>query len=548
MTEPQLILGPVLRHVDATSATIWVETDRPCRVEVLGSGSRTFCVGGHHYGLVVVTGLTPGESRPYTVTLDGDTVWPLPDSPFPASRIRTHAADQGSRLRMVFGSCRFAAPLTARKRRRVGDDALNAYAERMAEQPDAQWPDVLLLLGDQVYADETSPRVRDWIKQRRDTGKPPGIGVADFEECTYLYRETWADPEIRWLMSTVSTSMIFDDHDVIDDWNTSAAWRRDMARVPWWPERIRGSLMAYWLYQHLGNLTPDDLAADPTLAEVRRVGEAGDAYDVLHEFAGRADAEVGGTKSMRWSYRRDVGSVRLVVIDTRSGRILDGQRLMVSDDEFGWIEDATSGDYEHLLIGSSLPWLLPHAVHELESVNERACDRGGARGWLAERVRRAIDLEHWAAFRTSFDRLTALLRAIGNGERTTRPPATVSVLSGDVHHSYVAEATFDGQESPRVWQLTCSPVHNTIQRVAEWAFRITWSPGVTRAVSRWARRRGVEPRPVWWRKLFGPDFRNFVAVVDIDDRDYVVTFRSDAAAGEPVTVPLAHNGDSVVQG
>ncbi len=547
MTEPRLLLGPVLRHVDETSATVWVETDRPCVVAILGCESRTFQVGGHHYGLVVITGLTPGESRPYTVTLDGHPVWPLPDSPFPASRIRTYAADQGSKLRMVFGSCRFASPLTPRQRRNVGGDALNAYAERMAEQPDSQWPDVLLLLGDQVYADETSPYIRRWIKQRRDTRKPPGIGVADFEEATQLYAETWSDPEIRWLMSTVSTSMIFDDHDVIDDWNTSAAWRRAMAKRPWWRERIRGCLMTYWLYQHLGNLTPGDLAEHELLAEVRRVGENGDAYDVLRDFADKADAEVDGVKYTRWSYRRDIGSVRLVVIDTRCGRILGSQRLMVSDAEFDWIEDATRGDYEHLLIGSSLPWLLPHAVHEAESLNERACQSGGFRGWLAERVRQAIDLEHWSAFRTSFDRLTNLLHAIGSGERTTRPPATVSVLSGDVHHSYIAEAHFDEREWPKVWQVTCSPVHNTIPWFAELAFRVAWSRAATRLVSWWARRRGVGARPLWWHKLSGPEFRNKVAVLDIVDRDYTVTFESDTQAGEPLVVPLASHDGRVAQ-
>ena len=32
----ELILGPILRYVDATSATVWVETDGPCEVEMLG--------------------------------------------------------------------------------------------------------------------------------------------------------------------------------------------------------------------------------------------------------------------------------------------------------------------------------------------------------------------------------------------------------------------------------------------------------------------------------------------------------------------------------
>ena len=35
-SQPVLLLGPLLRHVDPVSATVWVETDRACTVEVLG--------------------------------------------------------------------------------------------------------------------------------------------------------------------------------------------------------------------------------------------------------------------------------------------------------------------------------------------------------------------------------------------------------------------------------------------------------------------------------------------------------------------------------
>ena len=57
MTDSALVLGPLLRYVDDTSATIWVETDAPCTVEVLGHRARTFTVAGHHYALVIVEGL-----------------------------------------------------------------------------------------------------------------------------------------------------------------------------------------------------------------------------------------------------------------------------------------------------------------------------------------------------------------------------------------------------------------------------------------------------------------------------------------------------------
>ena len=92
----------------------------------------------------------------------------------------------------------------------------------------SRWPDALLLLGDQVYADEVSPETAAYIRSRRNTAEPPGEEIANFEEYTRLYRESWSDPDIRWLLSTVPSTMIFDDHDVRDDWNISAVLgRRD---------------------------------------------------------------------------------------------------------------------------------------------------------------------------------------------------------------------------------------------------------------------------------------------------------------------------------
>ncbi|MGH3432280.1 MAG: alkaline phosphatase D family protein [Thermocrispum sp.] len=543
MRSPVLVLGPVLRHVDTTSATLWIEADQRCTVEVAGCSARTFCVGGHHYALVAVTGLEPGTSTPYDVKLDGDVVWPLPDSAHPPSRIRTHLGDDGDAFRIVFGSCRHVVPLSPRQRRKLGGDALDAYAVRMAGLPEAEWADALLLLGDQVYADETSPATQEWLRRRRDTSSPPGLGVADFEEYTRLYSESWSDPDVRWLLSTVPTSMIFDDHDVHDDWNTSRAWRARMAAESWWSARIRGAIVAYWVYQHLGNLAPADLDSDDLFRRVQRLGGTGDALDVLREFAEHADAEADGAKSTRWSYRRDFGAIRLLVIDTRCGRILDGRRLMVSDEEFDWITESTRGDYAHLLIGSSLPWLLPGALHQVEAANEAACELPGWRGRLAERVRQGLDLEHWASFQQSFTRLAELVRHVARGAHTARPPSTISVLSGDVHHSYVARARFADEVDSRVWQLTCSPVHNVAPGPVRLAFRAAWSAVANRLCQRWAQRREVPSAAVSWERTAGPYFRNQVAVLTIDGANAEVAF--EPAEREPVRVPLTGTGADV---
>lgn len=291
----ELLLGPVLRYVDPTQATVWVETGAPCEVEVLGHTARTFTVEGRHYALVVIGGLEPGASHPYEVRLDGERRWPLDGSPLPPSTIRTPSDDEPARI--AFGSCRVSVPheppYTLRKDedpRGREIDALYALVQRMREQPEEEWPNRLLLLGDQVYADEVSPRTLEYIERKRGTDTPPGEQVADLDEYVQLYRESWGEPTMRWLLSTIATATIFDDHDVHDDWNISASWIEDMRREPWWDERIVGAFVSYWVYQHLGNLSPEALEEDEMWGRVRDAGGA-DCGPLLREFGRRADRE-----------------------------------------------------------------------------------------------------------------------------------------------------------------------------------------------------------------------------------------------------------------
>jgi len=524
-----LLLGPVLRHVGEHDATIWVETTERCDVDVrageVAGRSSTFAVAGHHYAMVVLTGLPAATSMPYEVSIDGTIVWPPLGSPYPASRIRT--IDPERRIQLLFGSCREAP----RKGEEIGErvDVLDAFASRMLTQHHDSWPDLLLFVGDQVYADDTSPGMRRFIASRRDIRKPPKTEVADFEEYTRLYLESWGAPKIRWLLSTMPTSMIFDDHDVHDDWNTSQAWRDDMARTSWWGERITGALMSYWIYQHLGNLSPAVLEADPTLKAMRA---AADGEAILRAFAQAADQETDGAKGTMWSYRRDFGPVRLLVVDSRCGRILaDGRRSMISDKEFEWVEQqATDGATEHLVVVTSMPWLLPRALHDIESWNEALCagSRGRLLGRAAEWVRRAVDLEHWASFRASSDRLTRLFERVGRGADGEQAPATICVLSGDVHHSYVSEADYGVPLAARVYQVTCSPIENTIPFTMRVVFRIGWSKTVARFVRLLGRLTRVPPLPIYWHHPVGPLFGNMLSLLTFDAGSAEVRFEGSA--------------------
>jgi len=517
----ELTLGPILRYVGAGGATVWVETDRACEVEVLGHTARTFEVEGHHFAVVCLEGLQPGTTTPYEVALDGQRRWPAGEERFPPSVIRTPA--EGDPLELAFGSCRVCVPHVEPYSLRKEDDprgrevdALRALALRMVGRPHEDWPHALVLLGDQVYADEVSPAARALIRRRRDAARPPGEEVADFEEYTYLYRESWGEPTIRWLLSTVPSAMVWDDHDVHDDWNTSRTWVRTMRDKAWWGPRIEGAVMSYWCFQHLGNLSPEDLAADEVFAAVR--GAGGDAGPILREFARRADREADGA---RWSYRRDFGRVRLVMIDSRAGRVLDpGERAMVDEDEWRWIEDTATGGCDHLLLGTSLPWLLAPGMHELEAWNEAVCEGAWGRhaARAGERIRQALDLEHWAAFQRSFRRLCRLTTEVAAGRRG-EAPATIVALSGDVHHAYLSEARAGGGARSRIYQAVCSPFRNPLDARERRMIRFGWSRPAHALARALARRAGVEPPPLRWTPVHRtPWFDNQVATLRFDGR------------------------------
>ena len=533
---PGLVLGPILRYVGETDATLWVETSGACEVEILDHRARTFEIEGHHFALVVVEGLEVGGVHEYQVALDGERVWPEANTEFPPSAIRTLTRERP--IEFAFGSCRVTAPHRPPYTLPKDDDeegfeidALYALARRMMDQEDGRWPHLLLLLGDQVYADELPPGMPEFIETRRDGDEAPMDQVADFEEFTQLYYRAWQDPIIRWLFSTVSTAMIFDDHDVNDDWNISESWVAMMRREPWWHERIVGAFMSYWLYQHIGNLSPRELIEDGRLAEIR---DAEDPSASLREFAVMADRQAEGT---RWSYHRDLGRTRLIVMDSRAGRVLDGgTRKMVDDAEFAWIEEHATGDFDHLLFATTIPLFLAPGMHHLEAASEAVCDGawGPRASNLMEKVRRAVDLEHWAAFNHSFLQLVELMRSVAAGERGPAP-ASITVLSGDVHHAYLAEVAFPRGSGIRsnVYQATCSPFRNPLGKGERRIMRTLASRPAELVGRLMARAAGVPDPPVRWRYNQDPTFDNQVATIDLDGRRARLRVEKTKAYEEP---------------
>ncbi|TDQ45970.1 PhoD-like phosphatase [Actinorugispora endophytica] len=524
----------MLRHVSETTAAVWVETDAPCAVTVtagdLTARADTFTVHGHHYALCEVEGLRPGQALEYGVLLDDAPVWPEPDSPHPPSVLR--ALDHEAPQRLLFGSCRTPTDHSPTAVMRYGVDMLRAHALRLAaDRRDADTgaapaePTALLLIGDQVYADEIQSPMRAYLAERRartpDGGvRPPDDEVVFFDEYAELYRQAWSDPDIRWLLSTVPTLMLFDDHDIRDDWNTSGTWRREIERNRWWRPRVTSGLGSYWVYQHLGNLSPGARAGDPVWRALTAGG--GDGGAVLDDFAWRAHSE---PDSYVWSHRHDFGRSRVLMVDTRCGRDVadDRARSMLGGPGSRWLDASMTGDVDHLVLASTLPFLLPSGIHYLEAWNEAVC--AGAWGermrGLGEKLRQEMDLEHWPAFGRSFSAVSETVREVAAGGRGA-PPASVLFLGGDVHFSYLARAAPRGRGAAAsgtvIAQLVCSPVCNWLPPTMR---RMMWvaARAVTGLLCRtMARLAGVRAPALRWSLDKGPWYDNALATLTLDGR------------------------------
>jgi hypothetical protein len=522
---------------------VWVQARDHSRVTVRAFDrewwATTFGVHGHHYALVVLDGLEPGTSGDYTVDIDGEQVWP-PAGPdherYPPSRVTTLNPHEPSRI--AFGSCRTSVSHDAAGNASNGVDALRAYALELSRTDPQRWPHLVAFLGDQVYADMTSDEMQDFIRARRDPSQPPWLELKDYQEYAHLYWLAWTEPANRWLLSTLPSTMIFDDHDIRDDWNTSQQWHREMNTKPWWHERIVGGLASYWVYQHAGNLSPEELATDEIWQAIAAHAASGaedeiDLTETLDAFAERVDRQ---PDTYRWSYTRDLGESRLVVVDSRAARVLEPSRRSILDDaEMEWLDEQLQGGVEHLFIGTSLPFLISPGLHDFEAMNE-AMASGAWGPWLArhaEDLRRTVDLEHWAAFQDGFAQVFDMVAAVARGERGPAP-GTVTFLSGDVHHSFVTEVDPKalGPGASRVVQAVCSPIRNPMPRGIR-IMTALMARGLVRPMRFLAGHSSKVPDPAYpWRVTHGPWYENCLATLHVRGRGLVITWEAGEVSGD----------------
>lgn len=100
-----------------------------------------------------------------------------------------------------------------------------------------------LLAEDKYYMDETLNTDKA-LETRRKKYEEQANTLAQFAISV---------PKIRRLMANLPVYMIFDDHDITDDWNISNDWMQKVGNAPLGRHVIANGLTAYWAFQGWGN-------------------------------------------------------------------------------------------------------------------------------------------------------------------------------------------------------------------------------------------------------------------------------------------------------
>src|SRR6266545_4367030 len=106
-------------------------------------------------------------------------------------------------------------------------------------------------------------------------------------------------------------------------------------------------------------------------------------------------------------------------------------------------------------------------------------------------------------------------------------PATIRVLSGDVHHSYVAHARLGP-----VYQVVCSPVHNQLPWPMRPLVRLAWSRGAAVSMGLLARLAGTVAPGIRWDLVAGPFIGNAIGTLVHHGRSGYALIEGTDARGE----------------
>ncbi len=261
-------------------------------------------------------------------------------------------------------------------------------------------------------------------------------------------------PLVSRVLANVPTYMIFDDHEITDDWYMTKRWRHEVLSNPLGRDIIRNGLMAYTLFQDWGN-TPDKYVAIPQAGEgnlsnktklirlineyANRVAENNnlstlrtDVFNEIETYLGMGSPD--DPKIVDWHYQTECGPTKVIVLNTRTRRSyasLNSSPGLISEDSLNKQVPATApvAGASFTIVVSAAPFFGLQSFEQL--VQPAASAISGAKsnstrnpGILSGEL--DSDKEAWGFDKVSFE---ALLERLAEYEK-------VILLSGDVHYGF----------------------------------------------------------------------------------------------------------------
>jgi hypothetical protein len=274
----------------------------------------------------------------------------------------------------------------------------------------------------------------------RETGQALSAHAHYRKQVELLERSRAALSAIRRAFANLTTYMMFDDHDVTDDWNLARLWREGVYQSPAGRRVVANALAAFWAFQAWGN-DPEMFGEGFLRTITQYLGSEGKD--------GAASFEKALLEFPDWSFVAPTVPP-LFFLDTRTRRdyvtplgpsALLGVRAL-SDLE-SRVRRSDWRPSQPLLIVSPAP---VYGFELLEQVQSVLADLSGPY---------KIDVESWRANTASF------LRFLSRIADSLRPRNCV-FFSGDVHYAFSIRAELEHQHRGlKVVQLTSSSLKNT---------------------------------------------------------------------------------------
>ena len=257
------------------------------------------------------------------------------------------------------------------------------------------------------------------------------------------------------IFAHLPTYMIFDDHDITDDWNLTQGWEVAAYNNPYSRRIIGNALIGYWLFQGIGN-NPAQYAALQAKQSDWFSNQGITEHDNLIDSL---------LKWRDWDFELPT-EPGFIVLDTRTHR----WRSDVSPAQpSGLMDHAALSKFHKQLQGKKKVILVSPApvfgVQCIEAVQKAFTLVGGAL---------VVDAENWMAHSDTQERLFDILASSDTAN-------DIAVLSGDVHYSYVYDAVLSNRHTQQeicVQQITCSGIKNSfpakllrvLERLNSWLF------------------------------------------------------------------------------